>query len=246
MFRGTGGWGGGGEPCEEGDLPKIERTRWMVFLREGVPFVVEGVGGGLRKKSVRMSPVGWGSEMFPKEDPERRLLMSFSRRRLPQNQAQITVRVMPMASPGKKPASTAATEILLPCAATGVAAVEEDVEAGFEEEVVPEGAERAEAPGATVWSASFTQFPFALQVKPNGQHCDPHVGRATVRAVVFRVSSGCAVTFCNCISQGIDLMMLQSCPVGQHKSVVFAASGMQDWPVGQQKFDGRPEREQGD
>jgi hypothetical protein len=43
-----------------------------VFRRVGVLRVVEGVGGGLRRKSVRMSLVGCGSEMFPKEEPERR------------------------------------------------------------------------------------------------------------------------------------------------------------------------------
>ena len=42
----------------------------------------------------------------------------------------------------------------------------------------------------------------------------------------------------------IGLMTEQSEPLGQHKTVVFAASGMQVWPVGQQKSDGRPAREQ--
>ena len=155
---------------------------------------------------------------------------------------------MPSASPGKNPASTAAAGNLLFCTMTVAVGFDEDVEVGFEEvvvEVVEEGAADDEAPGPIVWSAFFTQFPLALQVKPNGQHADPQVGKAVVRAVVFRVLPGFAVIFCNCISHGIDLMTLQSCPLGQHSSVVFAASGMQLWPVGQQKFDGRPEREQG-
>ncbi len=152
---------------------------------------------------------------------------------------------MPSASPGKNPASTAAAGNLLLCTVTVAVGFDEDVEVGFEE-VVEEGAADDEAPGSTVWSAFFTQFPLALQVKPNGQHADPQVGKAVVRAVVFRVLPGFAVMFCNCKSHGIDLMTVQSDPLGQHSSVVFAASGMQIWSVGQQKFDGRPEREQGD
>lgn len=154
---------------------------------------------------------------------------------------------MPSASPGKKPASTAETGNLLLCTTVTVAVgFDEDVEVVGFEEAVEEGAVDDEAPGLTVWSAFFTQFPLALQVKPNGQHADPQVGKAVVRAVVFSGLPGFAVIFCNCISHGIDLMTVQSDPLGQHSSVVFAASGMQIWPVGQQKFDGRPEREQGD
>jgi hypothetical protein len=79
-----------------------------------------------------------------------------------------------------------------------------------------------------------------LQVKPNGQQLDPQVGRVTLSRVVFRVLSGRAVTFCSCILQAIGLMTVQSEPLGQHKTVVFAASGKQVLSVGQQKFDGRP------
>lgn len=80
MFRGIGGATGGGEFCDEGgDLPKIERTRWMVFLLEGA--VLDGVAGGLRRKSVRISVVGCGSDIFPKEEPERRF-RNFARCRL--------------------------------------------------------------------------------------------------------------------------------------------------------------------
>jgi len=68
-----GGAGGiGGEPVEDGALPNIERTLWRVFLREGALPLLEGVGGALRRKSVRTWLLGWGSEMFPKEEPERR------------------------------------------------------------------------------------------------------------------------------------------------------------------------------
>jgi hypothetical protein len=44
----------------------------MVFRRVGEP--LEGVVGGLRRKSLRISDVGCGSEMLPKEEPERRFL----------------------------------------------------------------------------------------------------------------------------------------------------------------------------
>jgi hypothetical protein len=136
---------------------------------------------------------------------------------------------------------------LLHCAVRGSGAfvfAADDVEAGFAD-VVDDGAADEIAAGAIVWSAFITQFPLALQVKPKGQQDPPQVGRATLNTVVFRVLSGCAVTFCNCTSQAIALIMLQSEPLGQHKTVVFAASGMQVWPVGQQKLDGRPAREQG-
>lgn len=160
-----------------------------------------------------------------------------------------TARPLPMASPGKKPATTAVAGNLLHCAVRGSGAAvveeedEEDVEAGVEE-VVEDGAEDELAPGATVWSAFITQFPLVSQVKPNGQQFDPQVGRATLRDIVFSELSGWAVIFCNCISQTMVLMVLQSEPLGQHKTVVFAASGMQVCPVGQQKFDGRPARGQ--
>ncbi len=101
-----------------------------------------------------------------------------------------------------------------------------DVDDGFVVDVVDGDAEDKDAPGKTVWSAFITQFPFELQVKPNGQHSVPQVGRLTVRAVVLRVLSGFAVTFCNCIWQGIGLMVLQSVP-GQQRRVVLPASGMQ-------------------
>ena len=78
MFKGIGSAGEAGKPFGTGDLPNIERTLWSVLRLEGtLPAVVEGVGGGLRRKSVRMSVVGWGSDMFPKEEPERRFLRAF-------------------------------------------------------------------------------------------------------------------------------------------------------------------------
>lgn len=77
IFSGIGGAGEAGRPFGDGDLPNIERTLWIVFRRVGALRVVEGVGGGLRRKSVRMSLVGCGSEMFPKEEPERRFTCSF-------------------------------------------------------------------------------------------------------------------------------------------------------------------------
>jgi hypothetical protein len=59
-LSGIGGAGGAGEVLvEDGALPNIERTLWIVFRREGaLPMVVEGVVGGLRRKSVRMSLLG--------------------------------------------------------------------------------------------------------------------------------------------------------------------------------------------
>lgn len=55
-----------------GDFWNKERTRCTVFRRPGVLDVatVDGVCGGLRRKSVRISPLlGWGSDIFPKEEP---------------------------------------------------------------------------------------------------------------------------------------------------------------------------------
>jgi len=156
-----------------------------------------------------------------------------------------SVRTTPRRSPGKKPTRMAGMGNLLQVSVRVLVEFEEgdDVKAGFAEDVVDEGGEEGVAPGANVWSALISQFPLALQVKPNGQHCDPQVGKLAERAVVLRVLSGCRVTFCNVMSQGIVLMVLQSVP-GQHRRVVLPASGMQVSPAGQQKFEGRPDCEQ--
>jgi hypothetical protein len=144
-------------------------------------------------------------------------------------QTLASVRTAPRISPGKKLARIALMGNWLHCSVRWVDVLVEDegdVEAGFEEDVADEeGTEEALAPGTTVWSAFITQFPLALQVNPNGQHSVPHVGRLAERAVVLRVLSGCKVTFCNVMSQGIALMVLQSVP-GQHRSVVLPARGI--------------------
>jgi hypothetical protein len=157
-----------------------------------------------------------------------------------------SVRMTPRRRPGKNPTRMAGMGNLLQVSVRAVVEFEdgEDVDAGFAEDVADEDGDGEEvAPGASVWSAFITQFPLALQVKPNGQHCDPHMGRLAERAIVLRVLSGCSVTFCNVMSQGIVLMVLQSAP-GQHRRVVLPASGMQVSSAGQQKFEGRPDCEQ--
>ena len=82
-----------------------------------------------------------------------------------------------------------------------------------------------------------TQFE-PSQVNPKGQHCPLHCDNGTVSAVVFKILSGWAVTFCKDMSQGMVCIVEQSLPVGQHRSVVFAASGTQVDVVGQQKLGG--------
>jgi len=157
----------------------------------------------------------------------------------------VRVRMTPRRRPGKKPTRMAGMGNLLQVSVSVVVEFEdgEEVEAGFEVDVAADEVdEEGVAPGARVWSVLITQFPLA-QVKPNGQHCDPHVGKLSVRAVVLRLLSGWRVTFCNVMSQGIVLMVLQSLP-GQHRRVVLPASGMQVPPTGQQKFEGRPDCEQ--
>jgi hypothetical protein len=157
-----------------------------------------------------------------------------------------SVRMTPKRRPGKKPTRMAGMGNLLQVSVRVVVEFkgEDDVETGFEVDVAVErGDEEGVAPGASAWSALITQFPLALQVKPNGQHCDPHVGRLAERAVVLRALSGCRVTFCNDMSQGIVSIVLQSVP-GQQRRVVLPASGMQVSPAGQQKFEGRPDCEQ--
>ncbi len=241
-FRGIGGTGDTGEVwVEDGALPNIERTLSMVFRRDGaLPLVVEGEAGGLRRKSVRMSLLGCGSEMFPKDEPERR--RDSLRRRAPRRQMLASVRTTPRKSPGKKPTRIAGMGNLLHSVVRVVDVFMEDagdVDVGFEE-VAEEGAEEEDAPGTTVWSAFITQFPLELQLKPNGQHSVPQLGRVAERAVVLRVLSGNAATFCNVMLQGIGLIVLQSV-LGQQRRVVLPASGMQAWPAGQQKFEGRPD-----
>jgi hypothetical protein len=104
-----------------------------------------------------MSLLGWGSEMFPKEEPLCR--RAAFRRLAPRRQILATVSRIPSSSPGKKPASTAKAGNLLQCAVRGVTVVFGDgedevdgvangtviapVEAGMFEEVgcVEEGAD---------------------------------------------------------------------------------------------------------
>lgn len=101
--------------------------------------MVEGVCGGLRRKSVRMSLrlLGWGSEMFPKEEPLR--LRSALRRREPRMQTPAMVSRIPAARPGKNPTRTAVAGNLLHSwgMITGVfvEGEEEDVELGWVEEL---------------------------------------------------------------------------------------------------------------
>lgn len=82
-----------------------ERTRCTPVIR--LSAVLDGVWGGFRRKSVRMSLLGCGSLMLPKEEPLRR--RSELRRRAPRRQTLAIVRRMPSSRPGKKPTRTAPT-----------------------------------------------------------------------------------------------------------------------------------------
>lgn len=84
------------------DLRNRERTRWTVGWRDGIVLAEDGVSGCLRKKSVRMSLCGWGSEIFPNEEPLwRRDALRFPR--APRKQILATESSTPRARPGKKP-----------------------------------------------------------------------------------------------------------------------------------------------
>ena len=90
------------------DFLNIDRMRFTVFRRMGVEEAPdEGVAGCLRRKSVRMSvPLGWGSEMLPKEDPLC-LREEVFRRDTPRMHIADTVRRIPAMKPGKNPTSIA-------------------------------------------------------------------------------------------------------------------------------------------
>jgi hypothetical protein len=229
----------------------MERTRVIVFRRVGVEGApVEGVDGGLRRKSVRMSaPLGWGSEIFPNEEPLR--LRVDLRWWAPRMQIVATVLRMPATRPGKKPTRTAGAGNLLQDSViravpfvlvTGITeadcvlvedCVGDAVGAAEEEDVGVGGAE-------SCWFAFMMQTPFVLQLYPKGQHPVPHVNNVDVSAVVCSVLAGFNVPFCLEMSQVMGWIVAQSEPFGQHNTVVFAARGMQVWPCGQQKEDGRP------
>ena len=98
------------------DFRNRERTRWTVGWRDGMVLAVDGDSGCLRKKSVRMSLCGWGSEMFPKEEPLwRRDTLRFPR--APRKQILAMERSMPRTRPGKKPTRMAVIGNLLQDAA---------------------------------------------------------------------------------------------------------------------------------
>ena len=152
------------------DFRNKERTRCTVLRRAGVPsLTVDGVCGGLRRKSVRMSLLGCGSEMFPNEDPLRRRWAL--RRCAPNRQMLATVRRTPNTRPGKKPTRTAVIGNLSHEAVRGVvlffAGAEEDVGDGLDcvEAAVEDGDEELDVVGTEFcWSAFITQLPAALQV----------------------------------------------------------------------------------
>ena len=210
--------------------------------------MVDGVCGGFRRKSVRTSELGCGSEMFPNEEPLFRREEALLRRRAPRRQMLASVRIIPRTNPGKKPARTALVGNLLELVsvsgeegfvveAAGLLVAGEEVEVKVDdgEMVLDE-----EVPGARDWSAFMTQFPDELQVYPKGQQAPAQEGRLTVRAVVFRLLSGCSVAFCAVISHTIFLIVWHVCPVGQQSTVVFAARVTQDESAGQQKSEGSP------
>lgn len=101
-----------------------------------------------------MSLLGWGSDMFPKEEPLR--LRAALRRREPRMQTPATVSRIPAARPEKKPTRTAVAGNLLHSWLTTrgvfVEGEEEDVELGWFESVVADEVgdaelEDDEAPG---------------------------------------------------------------------------------------------------
>lgn len=222
------------------DLRNRERTRCTVGWRETIVLAsVDGVCGGFRRKSVRMSLWGCGSEMFPKEEPLWR--RDALRPRRPMKQTLAAERSTPRRRPGKKPTSMAVTGNLLQDVAgelvshaTGVTEVAALLDVGVDMDAAED------AVGATSWLLLTEQSPAELQEYPNGQHKLPQVGSVAESAVVMSEISGFAVTFCEERSQGIALIVEQELPDGQQSTVVLAASTMQSDEGAQQKSDGSP------
>lgn len=158
-----------------------------------------------------------------------------------------TVSSTPRTRPGKKPTRTAVIGNLLHDSEmgavvlnTGVDVADDDEAVGRAVEAVVEVEVEDEEIGAVCWLAFISQSLFELQLYPKGQHWLPHVGRFPDKSVVMSEMPGCAVTFCWVMSHEIDLIVRQDLPVGQHSTVVLAASTTQLFPDGQQKSDGRP------
>ena len=89
----------------------MERIRLMVVRRVGVEEApVDGVVGGLRRKSVRISPplasLGWGWEMSPNDEPLCRRV-DLARWVARKRHSDASVRRIPATRPGKKPTRTA-------------------------------------------------------------------------------------------------------------------------------------------
>lgn len=170
----------------------MERMRVMVCRRAGVDEApVEGVAGCLRKKSVRISPplapLGWGSEMFPNEEPLCRRVDDLWRWAA-QRHIIANARSAPATRPGKKPTRTAEAGNLLQDAAvravvlfplmTGI--TEADcvlVDEVVGDEAVDEGEEEVAvgAAGAEAWLAFMIHWALVLQLYPKGQHAFPQV-----------------------------------------------------------------------
>ncbi|KAL3417802.1 hypothetical protein PVAG01_10811 [Phlyctema vagabunda] len=102
-----GGMTGDNPPAPFPDLRNIERTRLSDWWRPGVDpaAVVDGVCGGLRRKSLRMSWFGRGSDMLLPKDWI--LFRAALLRWAPSRQMPATESRIPTAMPGKKPARTA-------------------------------------------------------------------------------------------------------------------------------------------
>lgn len=121
---------------------------------------------------MRMSFVllGWGSLIvFPKEEP---LLRLFPLRRCaPRRQMKATVRRIPRARPGKKPARIAAPGNLEQVSEVAAAFVGEEVADAVGAMEVDEVGNFV---GLASWFVSREQT-VLLQWNPNGQHPPPHV-----------------------------------------------------------------------
>lgn len=118
--------------------------------------MLEGVCGGLRKKSVRACELGWGSDMLPKEEPLR--LRAALRRCEPKKQIVATDSNIPSTSPGKNPTSTAPAGNLLQCSVSVV------LPFAGREEVVVRVVEGTEGDGVGDFVA---EVPLELELEPD-------------------------------------------------------------------------------